>query len=44
MSNKYEIIYRHFDMHPDYRGYHVKWANDKKQALSYMCAGKPSKE
>ena len=42
--NKYEIIYKHFDMHPDYRGYQVKWANDKAQAIKYICPTKPSKD
>jgi hypothetical protein len=42
--NKYEIIYKHFDMHPDYRGYQVKWANDKEQAVKYICPTKPSKD
>ena len=44
MANKYEIIYRHFDMHPDYRGYQLRWANDEKQALSYICTSKPNKD
>lgn len=44
MANKYEIIYRHYDMHPDYRGYQVKWARDKEQAVSYICPTKPNKD
>jgi len=31
-------------MHPDYRGYQVRWANDEKQALSYICSSKPNKD
>ena len=31
-------------MHPDYRGYQVKWANDKAQAIKYICPTKPSKD
>ena len=42
--NKYEIIYKHFDMHPDYRGYQVRWANDKKQAVKYICPTQPNKD
>lgn len=42
--NRYEIIYKHFDMPPDHRGYQVKWARDMKQALSYVCSSKPSKD
>ena len=30
-------------MHPDYRGYQVKWANDKAQAIKYICPTKPDK-
>ena len=41
--NKYEIIYKHGDMHPDDRGYQVRWANDKAQALKYICTAKPDK-
>lgn len=41
---KYEIIYRHLDMHPDYRGYTLRWARDEKQAMGYVCSGKPDKE
>ena len=44
MANKYEIIYKHFDMHPDYRGYQVRWARDKAQAISYICPTKPNKD
>lgn len=31
-------------MHPDYRGYQVRWAKDKAQAIKYICPTKPSKE
>jgi hypothetical protein len=41
---KYEIIYRHFDMHPDYRGYTLRWARDEKQAVGFICPTKPDKE
>ena len=41
--NKYEIIYKHNDFHPDYRGYQVRWANDKAQAIKYICPTKPDK-
>jgi len=27
---QYEIIYKHRDMRPDYRGYALKWGNDTK--------------
>jgi hypothetical protein len=39
--NKFEIIYRHNDMPPDYRGLKRLWANTPSQALSYMCTRKP---
>ena len=42
--NKYEILYRHFDFPPEYRGYTLRWANDKKQAIKYLCPTKPDKE
>jgi|TARA_E500000318_G_scaffold109914_2_gene124043 hypothetical protein len=42
--NKYEIIYRHFDMPPEYRGYTIKMAHDVKKAISYLCPTKPTKE
>lgn len=41
---KYEILYRHFDMPPEYRGYTLRWAKDKAQAVKYLCPVKPSKE
>lgn len=41
---KFEILYRHFDMPSDYRGYQVRWANDKAQAVKYICPTKPTKE
>ena len=31
-------------MHPDYRGYQVRWANDKKQAVKYICPTQPNKD
>lgn len=31
-------------MHPDYRGYQVRWAHNKAQAIQYICPTKPSKE
>ena len=42
--NKYEIVYRHFDFPPEYRGYTLRWANDKAQAIRYLCPTKPTKE
>jgi len=42
--NQYEIIYRHFDMPPEYRGYTTKWARDKAQAIKYLCPTKPSSD
>lgn len=42
--NRYEIIYRHFDMHSDYRGYTIRTANDSKKAVSYICSSKPNKD
>lgn len=30
-------------MNPEYRGYTIKYANDKKQAISYLCPTKPDK-
>ena len=41
---QYEIIYKHFDMHPDYRGYQLRWANTKAQAVKYICPSSPDKE
>ena len=41
--NKYEIIYKHFDMPTDYRGYQVRWARDKAQAVKFICPTKPDK-
>ena len=41
--NKYEIIYKHFDMPTDYRGYQVRWAKDKAQAVKFICPTKPDK-
>ncbi len=41
--NRYEIIYRHMDMHTDYRGYTIRFARDQKQAVGYICSGKPDK-
>lgn len=31
-------------MPSDYRGYQVRWANDKAQAIKYICPTKPSKD
>ena len=31
-------------MHPDYRGYQVRWARDKAQAIKYICPTKPNKD
>ena len=31
-------------MHPDYRGYQLKWARDKAQEIKYICPTKPDKE
>lgn len=42
--NKYEILYRHFDMPPEYRGYTLKYARDKHQAVKYLCPTKPDKD
>ena len=42
--NQYEIIYRHFDMPPEYRGYALKWARDKEQAIKYLAPKKPNKD
>ena len=42
--NKYEMIYRHFDMPPEYRGYMLKWARDKAQAVKYLSPIKPDKK
>jgi hypothetical protein len=39
--NQYEIIYRHYDMPPDYRGCKHMWARDEKQALSHFLKSKP---
>ena len=44
MANRYEIIYKHFDMHPDYTGYTIKWANDKKGAIKCFCTRTPNKD
>ena len=30
--NKYEIVYIHTDMNPDYKGVSHKWARDEKSA------------
>tara|TARA_R100001163_G_scaffold10367_1_gene9706 strand:+ start:405 stop:566 length:162 start_codon:yes stop_codon:yes gene_type:complete len=34
--NKYEIMYRHSDMNPDYMGLVHKWARDEKAAKDLM--------
>ncbi len=31
-------------MHPDYRGYTLRWARDEKQAVGFICPTKPDKE
>jgi hypothetical protein len=42
--NKYEIKYKHFDMPPEYVGKTTKWARDEKQAIGFLCTGKPTKD
>ena len=42
--NQYEIIYRHFDTPPEYRGYALKGARDEAQAIKYLAPKKPNKE
>ena len=42
--NKYEILYLHFDFPPEYRGYTLRWARDKAQAVKYLCPTKPDKD
>jgi hypothetical protein len=39
--NKFEIIYSHNDMPPDYRGYTIRYANDAKQAAKIVKKNKP---
>jgi hypothetical protein len=34
--NKFEIIYSHNDMPPDYRGYTIRYANDAKAAAKLV--------
>jgi hypothetical protein len=41
MAWRYEIIYKHSDMHPDYTGYTIKWGNDKKSVLQTFLKKKP---
>ena len=31
-------------MHPDYTGYTIKWANDKKGAIKCFCTRTPNKD
>ena len=31
-------------MPSDYRGYTLRWANDKAQAIKYLCSTKPDKQ
>ena len=38
---KFEILYKHDDMPSEYRGYTLRWANDKAQAIKYLCPTKP---
>ena len=40
---KFEILYKHDDMPSEYRGYTLRWANDKAQAIKYLCPTKPDK-
>ena len=40
---KFEILYKHDDMPSEYRGYTLMWANDKAQAIKYLCPTKPDK-
>jgi hypothetical protein len=42
--HKYEIKYKHYDMPPEYVGKTIKWARDEKQAISFLCSGKPTKD
>ena len=44
MANRYEIKYKHCDMPSEYVGKTIKWANDEKKALSFLCRGKPNKD
>jgi hypothetical protein len=39
--NQWEVIYRHTDMPPDYRGMRVVWARDEKTAIKYVKKNKP---
>jgi hypothetical protein len=41
---QYEIIYRHFDMPSEYRGYTLKWARDKATAMKLITKGNPNKD
>jgi len=34
--NKYEIVYGHTDMNPDYKGVSHKWARDEKTARNFF--------
>jgi hypothetical protein len=36
MAWQYEIVYRHNDMNPDYKGIRHIWANDEKGALKII--------
>lgn len=40
---QYEIIYRHFDMPSEYRGYTLKWARDHATAIKQLTKSKPDK-
>jgi hypothetical protein len=42
--NQYEILYRHFDMPTDYRGYTHKWGNTKDDAIRKLSVIKPDKQ
>jgi hypothetical protein len=43
LMKQFEILYRHFDMPSEYRGYTLKWARDKATAIKLVTKGKPNK-
>lgn len=42
--NLYKIKYKHWGMPEDYVGCTEKWAHDQKQAVGYLCKGRPDKQ
>jgi len=43
MARKYLITFTHHEMPSDYTGSRTLWANDEKQAISYLLVNRPDK-